>query len=731
MSSSTLTTALQQAIGLHNSGRLPEAAALYQDLLISYPDHPEILAGLGTIFLQLNHPEQGVMLLERSLALAAGQANVLSNLGIGLSSLNRLDEALASYDKAIALNRNFAQAYNNRGLTLHQLQQYEEAVISYDKAIAITADFAEAYYNRGNAQLSLKQFAAALLSYDKSIDLKPDCAGYHNNRGNALKELNRPDAAIASYETAIALKPDYADAYKNLGKVLKDTNRFEDALAAYQQVITLRPHDAEAYNNQGVVLLEMQQTAEASASFQQAIHLNQHYADAYFNLGNALREMQQFENALACFEKAVEIQPDFANAYCNHGNLLQEMKKSEPALSSFDKALAIATDFADAYNNRGNALKDLNRPAEAVASYDQAIALKPGFAEAYYNRGQALFALEQYQAASASYDTAIALDPDFTQAYWNNSLLKLLLGEYEAGWKLYEWRWKNPAILQRYGLLAQDFWNGTQSLAGKTLLINREQGFGDFIQFCRYIPILQTQAAQIIVEVPAELYQLASSISSEVSIFESGQTLPKFDFCCPLMSMPLAFKTTLDSIPASVPYLYSDTEKQRIWHERLGAQTLPRVGLAWSGAKGHSNDINRSMPLNMLEPLFQLPIEFHVLQKQILEEDENFLRQHANISMHQQQLSDFSETAALIKEMDLVISVDTAVAHLAGALAKPVWILLPYAPDFRWMLARSDSPWYPTACLLRQAQAGNWSEVVSALSEKLQDFTRTISPSLL
>jgi len=398
---------------------------------------------------------------------------------------------------------------------------------------------------------------------------------------------------------------------------------------------------------------------------------------------------------------------------------LQDLNRLDEAVASYDRAIAIKSDYADAYSNRGNALKGLKLLKEAIDCYDRAIAINPNHADAYYNRGIALQEQKRYEDAIASYDQAININPDYANAYWNKALLKLLNGEYIEGWQLYEWGWQGSLRTPERGFHST-LWLGEPSLAGKTLLIYPEQGLGDCIQFIRYAALAEALGAKVIVEAPPTLMAVASTLKGQFTVVEAGKPLPETDFHCPVMSLPLAFKTTVATIPKQVPYLYADTVKQQEWQLRLGEKTKPRIGLVWSGSTIHKNDHNRSITLKTLKPIFDLPVEFHSLQKETRVEDAAFMAANGKIKIHQELLRDFSDTAALIDAMDVVISVDTSVAHLAGAMGKETWILLPHTPDFRWMLERNDTPWYPTAKLYRQPVIGDWESVINKIEIALK-----------
>ncbi|MCX7077706.1 MAG: hypothetical protein NTZ45_13280, partial [Methylococcales bacterium] len=312
------------------------------------------------------------------------------------------------------------------------------------------------------------------------------------------------------------------------------------------------------------------------------------------------------------------------------------------------------------------------------------------------------------------------IDANYANAYWNKSVLHILKGEYLQGWALFEWRWKREECQNKLKNTTKPLWLGESSLKNKTIVIYPEQGFGDYIQFIRYAPMLEQLGAQVILEVPVLLITVVSTLKGQFTFIEKGKELPDFDYHCPVMSLPHAFKTTVDSIPNQVPYFSVNQTKKQTWQARLGEKSQRRVGFVCSGNSGHKNDHNRSILIQSLQFLFDLPVEFHCLQKEIREEDATFISSQKNIHTYTELFEDFSDTAALIDEMDLVISVDTSVAHLAGAIGKETWILLPYVPDYRWMLERKDSPWYPTAKLFRQSAIGEWGDVINDIKQALQ-----------
>ena len=386
-----------------------------------------------------------------------------------------------------------------------------------------------------------------------------------------------------------------------------------------------------------------------------------------------------------------------------------------------DRALALEPDLVEAWYGRANALVEVKSYVEALAAYDHALSLQPDLAEAWLGRGNVFADLNRDADALSCYDQAISLNPNLAEAYFNKSFVKLSLGQYQEGWELYEWRWQARLARLPKRDFSQPSWLGDAELRGKTILIHAEQGLGDCIQFFRYLPVLQAGDYRVLFEAPGELIRLPRDQTEGIEFIAKGDDLPHFDFHCPLMSLPLAFGTTLATIPAAIPYLRADRDKTAVWRARLGEETKkskPRIGLVWSGKLSLRHE--SSIALASLAPIISEKAEWHVLQKDIRGRDREALSELALIKNHSELLDDFADTAALISQMDLVISIDTSVAHLTGALGKPLWLLLPFHPDFRWLRDRDDSPWYPTAKLFRQTTDGDWNAVVARVSSELE-----------
>ncbi len=440
-----------------------------------------------------------------------------------------------------------------------------------------------------------------------------------------------------------------------------------------------------------------------------------------------MHQQGQLDLAETLYKEILQSQPSHFDALQLLATIAAQQGDSTLAVDLFDRALKVKPGFAAAWSNRGNALLELKRPDEALASYDRALRIQPEYALALHGRANALRELHRYDEALESYARALKAKPNYAEAHWNESLCRLLLGDFDLGWQKYEWRWKQAQSARAFRNFAQPLWLGEIPLAGRTILLHAEHGFGDTLQFCRYGPLVAAMGARVVLEVPPDLKLVCQTLAGVDMLLDTSESLPAFDFHTPLMSLPLAFGTRLDSIPAAVPYLHPDPVKVAAWQDLLGPRTKPRIGLVWSGSPQHGNDQNRSLAASLLDELVSDAAEFICLQKEFRNDDEKFVQQQFNVRTFGEQLRNFSDTAALVATLDLVITVDTSIAHLAGALGKPVWILLPFAPDFRWLLERTDSPWYPSARLFRQPGFGQWptvlAELRNALAEqfKLQD----------
>ena len=469
----------------------------------------------------------------------------------------------------------------------------------------------------------------------------------------------------------------------------------------------------------GNALHDAQRYEEAVDHYDRAIASYPEFAVAHNNRANAIKKLGRLNEAIESYGRAIALKPDFTNAYYNRANTLRDLGRRQEAIADYRKALTLNPDSFRVLANLATVLQAVGRYEESLASYDRAIVLNPGDAMLYSNRGNTLVALDRYGEAEASFDQAIALKPEFAEAHYCKSLLKLTQGDFEQGWALYEWRFAVPGLFADRGF-RQPQWRGDVALEGKTILLHAEQGLGDTLQFCRYVPVVATRAAKVLLEVPHSLLPLMASLTAGVDLIAAGDPLPAFDCHCPLMSLPMASATSLQTIPASIPYLFPAIEHAEDWKRVLGEQKRPRIGLVWSGSVQHQADWSRSIPLRLFEKILSLDLEFHGLQNEVRDDDRALIETIGRPRLHVERLIDFGRTAALVEQMDLVISVDTSLAHLAGALGKPLWLLLPGNADFRWMRDRDDSPWYPTARLYRQSRRGDWGGALDEMEAQLR-----------
>ena len=586
-----------------------------------------------------------------------------------------------------ALRKRLAQA-----LALHEQGRLAPAEQTYTAILAQHPDCFEALYQLAVLTLQTDRAAVALGLLNQAVAIDPGSAAAHGALGSALVALRRPRAAITSFDTSIALDPHYAEDHYNRGKALQDVGDHAAAATSYARAIALRPD----------------------------------FADAYINQGTALQAVGRHQDARRTYDLAIAARPDHAELYYNRGNAFLDLARYPAAIEDYDRAIHLDPNHAKACCNRGIALQALDRHQQALASFNQAIALRPDFAEAYSNRGLALYELKRHDEALANYDGAISLQPDFVDPNWNKALLLLRLGRLEPGWRQFEWRKKLPHPIG-YRQYKQPLWLGQPNIAGKTLFIYWEQGFGDTLQFCRYASLVQDTGAQVVLSVQDPLLRLIRLMDSRIEVVGGTDPLPAFDYHCPLMSLPLALGTTLQTIPSAPRYLHADHDRHMYWRTRVSELPGLKVGLAWAGSprEGHRQleliDRRRSIALATCAPLANVTgVSFVSLQK-----GPSAARTDApppGLLLHDwtDDLDDFADTAALAEALDLVISVDTAVAHLTAALGKPLWLLNRFDTCWRWLEHRRDSPWYPSARLFRQPRFGDWSAVIDEVCAELQ-----------
>ncbi len=601
---------------------------------------------------------------------------------VRLLQAGQADEAKRALADLLAREPNNADALALTGLAHAHRNENEEAARYMSRALALNPRHAATQFNHGNVLRKLGRWSDAEQAYARVLALKPDHVEAQRNRGHMLAEMKRDADALAVLDR---IPTDNIQTLTLRAKLRMNADRASDAFADYEQIVALDPQNWEAWNNRGILL----------------------------------DKVERYEEALQSYDRAIALVPDDDNVLHNRGAVLLCLSRFDEALTLFERLIATAPDHADNWSCHGVALASLMRLDEALASFEKSLELDPQSLRAGNGKGMALVALGHADEAIVEYKRIAAIHPGNPMTHGNLAFAELVSGNLPDGFMNYEWRRKDGPIGKGQRNYPQPEWTG-ESLAGKTLLLHPEQGLGDVVQFSRFVPILAAQGARIVLETPAALTTLMRSLDGNPTIISTGDALPPFDVHAPLMSVAHRLGVTLETIPAAVPYLHADQMKRSAWREKLAPLKGKRVGICWSGHHIHRNDHARSIPLATFLPALDVPdVSFVSLQREVRDADEAQLRAQPNISNWMSDVSDFADTAALIAELDLVVTVDTSVGHVAGALGKPVWILITSAPDWRWLLSRQDSPWYPTARLFRQKTIGAWHSVIADVREAL------------
>jgi tetratricopeptide (TPR) repeat protein len=522
-------------------------------------------------------------------------------------------------------------------------------------------------------------------------------------------------------DKAISAGKPSAELYNTQGLILESSGKNEQALESYRKAMELKPELAEAHHNAAIVLVAMVRFAEAETECRAAIDVNSSDPMVHNTLGYSLWKQSKYDRAIESCRRAIELKNDFAEAYNHLGVALNATGRCDEAIASYQSAIKLEPDFADAHNNMAIALRATGRLDEAIESYNRCIEIEDDFVEAYFNLANALRDEARCAEAIKNYDRAIELKPDYADAYWNKSLALLLSGNLKEGFDLYRWRKKTyhklTAVKHEY---KKDRWDGGD-IAGKRLFVHCEQGFGDNIQFARYLPMVKKLGGTVIFESPKQLAGLLKNfdgIDELVELSPGGGYDIEFDRYCSLLDMPGLLGTTLETIPAESHYLYADAKKTEYWRDRIACNKF-KIGIAWSGNPTHRNDPNRSCQPDYFTRFAQIDgVKLFSLQKG-RSEAEDILAKKMDFVNLGDEFVDFSDTAGAMENLDLVISVDTSTLHLAGAMGKMAWGLLPFAPDWRWMLDRNDSPWYPSVKLFRQSKARQWEEVFDTVCKEV------------
>ena len=688
---------LAAAGAAHRAGQLEAAETLYQRLVSQDLASAELAEGIGSLAMSMGRFDDALLMFRRSLGLDPQRASAHHNLGLALTSLGRSEEARVAYYRAGLVERATEQPAADRYNPLAALGQlneakaaqlaghFDEAEALYRQLLAQNFAQAEVAFQIGILSFRAGRLVEALDMFSRVVTFAPDRVLGPLNLGLTLARLGRSDEALAAYDRAALIDPASLQVRFERANLLATMRRFDEALAAYGEVVALAPDNVDAWRRRATIQRLRGDDAGALESLDQVL-------------------------AARTDDPAIRIE---------HADLLQGAGRYEAALAGYDRALASDPAAVRAWSNRGVALQELNRPAEAIESYDRALALAPGFVDALVNRGTALRELNRLGESLASLGAAVQAAPDSAPAQVNLGVSQLLSGDLPAGFRGHEARWQvepNRSLARGF---TQPVWLGEADIAGRTLLLHGEQGFGDTIQFCRYAALAKARGARVVVEVQPALKALMRSLEGVDVLVGRGEALPAFDLHCPMMSLPLAFGTTLETIPAAPSYLAPPPERLAAWTDAVPASAALKLGVVWFGKPTHRNDRNRSLSLDRLVGALPPGAEVFSLQDRARDEDAATLAAHPRIRRFEGRLNDFADTAALASMMDLVVSVDTSAAHLAAAIGRPTWVLLPFSPDWRWLLGRVDSPWYPTVRLFRQPAIGDWDTAMDELRAAL------------
>lgn len=606
---------------------------------------------------------------------------------MALQQRGNLAEAQRLYRHVLMIEPDNFDALHMLGVSHLQAGNAVAAVEAFDGAIRRNERSADAHFNRALALCSLKRFEAAIVSLDRVVSIEPKSSDAHNNRGLVLRELGRLPEAVESFDAAIAVAPRAIEAHYNKANALAALGNLDRAVAAYDMTLSLRPDHVMALLNRGMTLRDLRRFDDALASFDKAAALAPKSVAAHNNRGLALTDLDRHGEALQSYDTVLSLDPNHADAQYNRGNALNELGRLEEALTSLDRAAALTPDAAQVHNNRGLVLRELNCHKESIAAFDKALAVKPG-------------------------------DPDIL---CSRGLTALALADFETGWEGYAQRFEMQKPVGRVAGVVDSIpaWNG-EPLTGRSILIHEEQGLGDIIQFCRFLPILAERGARVTFLVASKLHRLLATLPAEVRLLSELPLEETFDFQSPLLSLPRSLGTSLTSIPACVPYLAADPAAVERWRQRVGGDGL-RIGIAWQGNAKNRIDRGRSLALRAFAPLAAIPgIRLLSLQKGGGAEQLADLPPGMSVETLGADFDAgpdaFVDTAAVMAGLELVVSCDTSIVHLAGALGRPVWIALRHVPDWRWLLDRTDSPWYPTARLYRQTTRDDWSDVFERIA---------------
>jgi len=683
----TIAEALNHAATLHRAGELDQAEGIYRQVLAVDQRNADAWHLLGLVAHARGAHPAAAEYIGRAIMCDGAQPSFHHHLAEVHLTAGQLKLAEQSCRQALRLNPQAATACNTLGAILNQQGRQVDAAANFERAIQIDPTFALA----------------------------------HSNLGATLHALGRSAEGIAACRRALTIDPGQCSAELELSKILREAGELDEALAAANRAIVIDPNSAEAEFQLGLLEQGRGATDEAIAHYQRTVSLEPRHAPAWCNLGTLLKQRKQLREAFTAFQHAVQAEPTLAEAHFNLGVLLQYQGKMAAARDAYQCAIAVRPEYAEALNNLGAVLAHSGDWTRAAECYSRSLELLPDEPETLNNLGNLLKVQGRLTEAAICYERTLKLAPDYPQVRYNWGLMLLAHGNFAEGWPHYEWRLRAMDAERKFD---QPRWQG-EPLRDKTIVVHAEQGFGDTIQFVRYLPLVRERVGRVICEVQPALVPLMrqSRLASVASFMPRGEPLPQFDVQISLLSLPAEFQTTAETVPLAEGYLAADPERVANWETILGATNRLRIGVAWQGSAGYPGDRERSIPLAEFAPLALPEVELISLQKgfgseQLAELGGRFVVRELGPDFDAAGGA-FMDAAAVIQNLDLVVTSDTAIAHLAGALGKPTWLATSLVPDWRWMLDRSDSPWYASITLFRQSRLRDWSDVFQRMAAEL------------
>lgn len=713
---------LEQITRHYESGQMSAARESCRILLQQATIEADTLRQLGLIALRADDPATTVDVMQRALLIRPDDAEYHSILGSGHRELGELKQAAQCFLRATELAGECAEVHNNYGACLFELGDIDAAIFHYQRALELDPWLPAAHYNLGNVRQLQGRLDDAVVCYRQALGCQPDYAEAHANLGAALHQQRRYTEAVVHYRRSLELRPDNPETHNNLGALYHEQKQFALAVECYARALKLNKEYLNAQVNWGDALRDQGRYEEAAGAYRRALDLQPAADDVRDKLGVLLQALGDLAGAEECYRVLVQHMPESIEVRNDLGVVLHLQGKTGEAVACYEEALALSADHPDTYTNLAATLREQGDLENAVKFYERALRLQPDSSRAHLGLADVFCDRRCLDDARTNYELALILEPDNPDIHLYCALSFLRMGDFQRGWREFEWRLK----IDQYGPrdLPLPRWNG-EPLDGRKILIHGEQGLGDTIQFVRYLTLVKQSGGELLFACRDSLLPLLEHIAGVDQLLALGQPLPPCDLHAPLLSLPLILGTTLESIPADTPYLQADAGLVNRWWSQLSGYDGLRIGVCWQGNPRHRRDKFRSIPLQFIEELCGVEgITVIGLQKECSSRPLRAGTPEARFVDLSQEIDiesgPFMDTAAIMTTLDVMITCDTSLAHLAGALGVPVWVALDFFADWRWLLDRDDSPWYPTMRLVRQRSPGDWADVFRRIREALK-----------